>query len=104
MTKHGVMSLTISRVLMGTWLAVSLHWRNMVEGETRMIEICAMSSVAELHVAELKTCVRSTSTLNKSDMKRGTIITRVPNTTNLMDSIPPKEGTMQEESKPFPTT
>jgi hypothetical protein len=42
--------------------------------------------------------------LNMSDVKTGTIITMVPIMTNLTDSIPPKEGAMQVESKPFPTT
>jgi hypothetical protein len=97
MMKHGVMSLTTGRVHMGTQLAVSLHQRNMAEGETKMIEICVMSSVVKMHVVGLKTSVSSASALNKSNVKTGTIITMVPNMTNLTDSIPQKEGAMQEE-------
>jgi hypothetical protein len=97
MMKHGVMSLTTGRVHVGTQLAVSLHQRNMAEGETKMIEICVMSSVVKMHVVGLKTSVSSASALNKSNVKTGTIITMVPNMTNLTDSIPQKEGAMQEE-------
>jgi hypothetical protein len=32
-----------------TWLVVSLHQRNVVEGETGMIETCTMSSTAKIH-------------------------------------------------------
>jgi hypothetical protein len=97
MMKHGVMSLTTGRVHVGTQLAVSLHQRNTAEGETKMIEICVMSSVVKMHVVGLKTSVSSASALNKSNVKTGTIITMVPNMTNLTDSIPQKEGAMQEE-------
>jgi hypothetical protein len=34
MMKHSVTSMTTNKVLMGTWLAVSLHWRNVVKDET----------------------------------------------------------------------
>jgi hypothetical protein len=97
MMKHGVMSLTTGRVHVGTQLAVSLHQRNTAEGETKMIEICVMSSVVKMHVVGLKTSVSSASALNKSNVKTWTIITMVPNMTNLTDSIPQKEGAMQEE-------
>jgi hypothetical protein len=49
MMNHGVMNLTTSRVFSGTQQAVSLHRRNTAEDETRMIEICVMSFVAEMH-------------------------------------------------------
>jgi hypothetical protein len=63
-----------------------------------------MSSAAKMHMTGSKTSVKSASALNMSDVKTGTIITMVPIMTNLTDSIPPKEGTMQVESKPFSTT
>jgi hypothetical protein len=94
MMKHEVTSMTTSKVLMLTRLAVSLHQRNAAEDEIRMIEICVMSSAAEMHAAGLKTDGRSTSTLNKSSVKKGTMTTTVPIMTNLTDSVLPKEGTM----------
>jgi hypothetical protein len=72
--------------------------------ETRMTEICVMSSVAEMHMAGLKTGVRSASALNKNSMKKGTMTTMVLIMTKLTDSVLLKEGTMQEESRLFPTT
>jgi hypothetical protein len=92
MTKHGVMSLSTSRVSMGTLQAVSLHRRNADEDETRMTEICVMSSATEMHTAGLKTGIRSASSLNRSSMKKGTMITTIPIMTNLTDSILPKGG------------
>jgi hypothetical protein len=89
MMKHGVMSLTIGRVLMETWQAVSLHRRNAAEDETRMTEICAMSPVAEMHVARLKTGAKSTKALNRSSVKKGTMTTMVPIMTNLINSFLP---------------
>jgi uncharacterized membrane protein len=102
MTKHGVMSLTTDRVHMGTRQVVSLHRRNAAEDETRMIEIYVMSSMAEMHMAGSKTSIRSTSPLNRSNMKKGTMTTMVPIMTNLTDSVLPKGGLMQEQSRPFP--
>jgi hypothetical protein len=102
MTKHGVMSLATSRLLMGTRQEVSLHRRNAAKDETGMAKICAMSSTAEMHAAGLKIDVRSTSALNRSSVKKGTMTTMVPIRTNLTDSIPPKGGPMQEESRLFP--
>jgi hypothetical protein len=72
------------------------------KGEIGMIETCMMSSAAKVHVIGSKTGIRSTSALNRSNVKRGTMTTVVPIMTNLTDSILPKEGTMQEESRPFP--
>jgi hypothetical protein len=48
-----------------------------------------MSSTAEMHVAGLKTGVRSVSASNRSNVKKGTMITVVPIMTNLIDSILP---------------
>jgi hypothetical protein len=90
MPKHGVMSLTTSRVHAGTRLTVSLHWRSTVEGETVVTKICMASSVAMMHVTESKIGARNVNTLNKSDMKKGTMITMVPIMTNLTDSILPR--------------
>jgi hypothetical protein len=104
MMKHGVMSMTTGRVLMGTRQAVSLHQRNTAEDETRMTEICMTSSAAEMHMLGLKTSVRSASALNRSNVKKGTMTTMVPIMTNLIDSILLKEGAMQEESRLFFTT
>jgi hypothetical protein len=90
MPKHGVMSLTTSRVHAGTRLTVSLHWRSTVEGQTVVTKICMASSVAMMHVTESKIGARNVNTLNKSDMKKGTMITMVPIMTNLTDSILPR--------------
>jgi hypothetical protein len=102
--KHGVMSMTIDIVPMGTRLAVSLHRRNAAKNEIGMTEICVTSSTVEMHVAGLKTDARRVSTLNRSSVKKGTMTTTVPITINLTDSVLPKEGVTQEESKPFPMT
>jgi hypothetical protein len=90
MTRHGVMIMTTGRVCMGTRQAVSLHQRNAAEGKTMMIEICVMSSAAEMDAAGSKTGVRSACVLNKSSAKKETMITMVPIMTNLTDSILPK--------------
>jgi hypothetical protein len=87
MMKHGATSLTTGRVLTGTRQAVSLHWRNAVEDKTGMTEICATSSTAEMHATGLKIGIRSTSALNKSSMKKGTMTTTIPIMTNLIDSV-----------------
>jgi hypothetical protein len=104
MTKHGVMIMTTGRVCIGTQQAVSLHQRNTTEGETRMTEICMTSSTIEMCAADLKIGVRSTSVLNRSNVKKGTITTMVPITTNLTDSVLLREGVMQEESRHSPKT
>jgi hypothetical protein len=88
------MSMTTSKVPMGTRLAISLHQRNAVKDETGMTEICATSFTVEMHAAGLKTSARSMSTLNRSNVKKGTITTTVPIMTNLTDSVLPKEGAM----------
>jgi hypothetical protein len=94
MMKHGVTSLTTGRVLTGTRQVVSLHHRNTVEDETGMTKICTMSSTAEMPA----------SALDRSSVKKGTMTIMVPITTNLTDSVLPKGGTMQEESRLLPTT
>jgi hypothetical protein len=89
---------------MGTRQAVSLHQRNAAEDETKMNEICVKSSTTEMHAAGLKTGVKSMSALNRSNVKKWTMTTTVPITTNLTDNVLSKEGAMQEESMLFPTT
>jgi hypothetical protein len=64
----------------------------MAEGETGMTEICVTSSVAEMYVAGLKTSVRSVSVLNTSSVRKGTMTTTAPTTTNLTNSVLPKGG------------
>jgi hypothetical protein len=100
--KYGVTSLTTDRIRGGTQLAFSLHQRNAVKGEIGMTEICATSSMAEMHVIGLTADARSISSLSKNDVMRGTMTIMVPSTTNIIESAPLKEGTTQEESKPFP--
>jgi hypothetical protein len=63
-----------------------------------------MSSTVEMHAVGLKTNVRSPIALNRSSMKKGTMTTTIPFMINLIDSILPKGGTMQEESKLFSMT
>jgi hypothetical protein len=104
MMKHRVTSLTTSRVRAGFQLAVSLHRRKAANGETGTIKTCVMPSRAKMHMAGSKTGVRSVSGMNRSNVKRGTMTTMVPITTNLTKSILPKEGAMQEQSRPFPMT
>jgi hypothetical protein len=70
------------------------------EDEIGMIEICPMSSAAEMHAAGLKTGIRSVSALNRSSVKRGTMTTTVPIMTNLADSILPK-GAQYRRSQGF---
>jgi hypothetical protein len=103
MTKYGVTSLTTDSIHMGTQPTVSLHWRNAAEGGIGMTEICAMSSATEMHVIRLTTNARRVSVLSKNGVMRGTMTIMVPSMTNLTDSTPLKEGTTQEESKPFLT-
>jgi hypothetical protein len=102
--KYGVMSLTTDRVHVGTQPAVSPHWRNAAECGIRMIVICMTSSTTEMHTAGLKTGARSANILSKSRAKKGTMTTIVPIMTNLTDSVLPKEGVMQEESRHSPKT
>jgi hypothetical protein len=104
MTRHGVMIITTDRVCTGTQQAVSLHQRNEVERETGMTKICVTSSMAEIHTTRSKIDIRSTSVLNRSNTKKGTMTTMAPIMTNLTDSILPKEGIMQEESRHSPKT
>jgi hypothetical protein len=104
MMKYGVTSMTTDRVLTGSWQPVSLHRRNVAEDEIGMTEICAMSFMIEMHASGLKTGVRSVSTLNRSNVKKGTMTSIVPIMTNLADSVLPKGGAMQEESRFFSTT
>jgi hypothetical protein len=47
-----------------------------------------------MYAAGLKTDVKSMSVLNRSSMKKGTVTTMVPITTNLTDNVLPKEGVM----------
>jgi hypothetical protein len=57
-----------------------------------------------MHAVRLKTNVRSASALNRSSVKKGTMTNTVPIMTNLNDSVLPKGGTMQEESRLSPMT
>jgi hypothetical protein len=104
MMKHGVTSLTTSRVTMRTQQTVSLPRRNAAEDETGTTEICSTSSAVEMHATGLKTDIRSASAYNKSIMKKGTMTTMVPITTNLTGSVLLKGGAIQEESRLFLTT
>jgi hypothetical protein len=74
------------------------------EDKTEMTEICMTSSATEMHVAGLKIGARSSSILNRSSVKRGTMTTMVHITTNLSDSVLLKGGIMQEELRLFPMT
>jgi hypothetical protein len=102
--KHGVICLTTGRVLTGSQRAISLHRKNAAEDKTRMTKIFVTSSAAEMHVTGLKTGARSTSILNRSSIKKGTMTTTVHILTNLTDSVLSKGGAMQKESRHFPTT
>jgi hypothetical protein len=63
-----------------------------------------MSSVTEMHATRLKTDTRSTSALNRSNVKKGTMTITIPIMINLTNSTLPKEGATQEESKLFSMT
>jgi hypothetical protein len=95
------MIMTVGRVHSKSRQAVSLHQSNAAEGETGM---CMMSSTTEMHVAGSKISIRSMSVFNRSSAKKGTMTTMVPIATNLTDSILPKEGVMQDESRRSPKT
>jgi hypothetical protein len=90
MMKHGVTSLTTSRVLAGTRQVVSLHQRNVTKDETGMTEICATSSAVEIHADGSKTDVRRMSASNRSSVKKVTLITMVLIMINLTNSVLPK--------------
>jgi hypothetical protein len=90
--KYGVTRLTIDRVHVGTWPAVSLHWVNVAEDGIRMSEICVTSSTIKMHTTGLTTDVRSMSVLSKNGVMRGIVTIMVPSMTNLTDSALPKEG------------
>jgi hypothetical protein len=68
-----------------------------------MTETYAMLSVAKMHAGGSKIGVRSTSALNRSNVKRGAMIIMIPITSNLTDSTLPRESAMQEESRAFST-
>jgi hypothetical protein len=59
-----------------------------------MTKICVTSSMAEIHMTRSKINIRSTSVLNRSNAKKGTMTTMASIMTNLTDSILPKEGIM----------
>jgi hypothetical protein len=90
--KYEVMSLTTDRVCAGAHPTISLHQRNTAKDRIGMTEICATSSVEEMHTIGLTTGARSVSALSKNDMMRGTMTIMVPSMTNLTDSAPLKEG------------
>jgi hypothetical protein len=69
-----------------------------------MTDTCVTSSAARMDATGSKTDMRSASTLNNSDMKRGTMTTMDPIMSNLTDIVLPREGAMQEESRLFPMT
>jgi hypothetical protein len=79
------MIMTTGRVCTGTRREVSLHQRNVTEGENRMIKICATSSATEMHATGCKIDVRSTSILNRSSAEKGTMTTMIPIMTNLTE-------------------
>jgi hypothetical protein len=70
--------------------------------EIGMIDICATSSVAEIHTTGLKTGVSSASASNKSSVKKGTMITMVPIMTNLTNSVLPKGAHSRRSQSLFP--
>jgi hypothetical protein len=75
---------------------------NLTRDEIRMTEICMMSSVVEVHAARLKIGARSMSALNKSSVKKGTMATTVPITTNFTDSVLPKGPQCRRSQDFFP--
>jgi hypothetical protein len=101
-TKHGVTSMTTSKVLMGTWLAVSLHQRNTTEEGIGMTEIFTTSSATEMHTVRLKPDDRSVSALNWSNVKKATMTTTIPIMTNLTDSVLPKGAQCRRSQGFFP--
>jgi hypothetical protein len=102
MMNRRVMRLTIGRVRTRTQEAVPLHRRNTAKDETETTEICMMSSTEEMHTAGLKTGVRSTSALNSSSMKKGTMSTMVSIMMHLTDSVLPKGAQCRRGQDLFP--
>jgi hypothetical protein len=72
-TETGVRSLTTGRVPAGTQPVVSLHWRSVAKGMVGTVMICAMSSKAEMHVAESKISVENESARSRKNAMRGTM-------------------------------
>jgi hypothetical protein len=67
----GVMIMTIRRVLVGTWLASSLHQRSTAEDVIETTVTCVTSSTVELHMAELKTSIEIGSEKSKNIVMKG---------------------------------
>jgi hypothetical protein len=99
-----IRTLTTARDCVETRPAASLPQRNAAEDDTRMTMTCMTSFATEMHTTRLKIGAKSENALNRNDTTRGIMIIMVPSTTNLSDNALPKERTMKEESKLFPTT
>jgi hypothetical protein len=67
----GVMIMTIRRVLVGTWLASSLHQRSTAEDVIETTVTCVTSSTVELHMAELKTSIEIGNVKSKNIVMKG---------------------------------
>jgi hypothetical protein len=101
-TKIGVMMMTTSRVLIGTWPAASLHGWNVAEDAIEITMTCVMPSTSEMDVAESKTSAEIGSMKSKNSAMKGTMIIMVLTTTNLTGSIHQKGDTSQESSRLIP--
>jgi hypothetical protein len=90
---------TTERVLMGTRPAASLHQRGMAEDAMETTVTYMTSSVAEMHMAELKTGAGIGSVKSKNGTMKGTMITTVLTRTNLTGSSHWKQDISQEASR-----
>jgi hypothetical protein len=67
-----------------------------------MTENCVMTSTVEMQAAESKTGIRSTSALNRSSVKKWTMITMVPIMTNLTENVLPRGAQCRRSQGTFP--
>jgi hypothetical protein len=98
-TKTGVTRMTTGIVPMETQLVASLHWRSVVKGILETTTTCTMSSMAEMHMAGLKTGAKIGSVWSRSSVGRGTRTIMAPTTTNLTASILQNGDMLQEVSR-----
>jgi hypothetical protein len=98
-TEIGVMMETTERVLMQTRPVGSLHQRGMAEDAMETTMTYMTPSVAEMHVAELKTGTGIESVKSKNGTMKGTMITTVLTWSNLTGSSHRKRDISQEASR-----
>jgi hypothetical protein len=98
----GVITMTTRRVFMGTRPAASFHVRSAAEDAAETTVIYMTSSTPEMHMTESKAGAEIGSMKSKNSAMKGTMITMVLTTTNLIGSGHRKRDTSQEASRHIP--